>query len=338
MRISDYLRDKWVSIWIVALAAACAFGFLLVMGVELPVAVAALLLFLSGVLACGVWDCLRRKRYYDEAWRALEALEEKSYLSEFLAQPGFYDGILLREILQREEKYLNDIIAAQRREIQEYKDYVQIWSHEIKTPIAAERLVIENNRTPVTLSLEEEVAKIEAYVEQMLYYSKSGSLESDYLILPVNLKKLVAGVLTKNRKIMVESAVFPKLGGLDVEVLTDPKWLEFIFGQLITNSVKYRDNKRSSWIAFEAEEEPGDMLAVTVADNGIGIPPQDMPRVFHRGFTGENGRARQKSTGMGLFLCKRLCDQMGIRLELSSVQGEGTKFTFHLKKARSEAL
>lgn len=304
------------------------------MGTQLPVIIAVESLFFLGFFLCGAWDCFRKKGYYDQVERILDQLEEKNYLSELLTVPSFYDGKLLYEILVKDEKYLNDIIARQQQEMIDYKDYIQTWSHEIKTPIAVERLIMENHKSPVMSSLEEEVGKIEAYVEQMLYYSKSGSLEADYLVQPVNVKRLIMGAITKNRKMMIESSVFPKFGDLEYEILTDPKWMEFIFGQLITNSVKYRDLEKKSWISFDAREEEGGMLAITVSDNGIGIPSQDVPRVFRKGFTGENGHTHQKSTGMGLYLCKNLCDKMDIRLELNSEWGNGTSFTFHMKRSR----
>lgn len=334
MKISEYIRDQWIAIWISALTAFFTGQFLFIMGTRLPVIIAVESLFLLGIFLCGAWDCFRKKRYYDQVERVWEQLEEKNYLSEILSIPSFYDGKLLYKILKRDEKFLNDIIARQQLEMIEYKDYIQTWSHEIKTPIAVERLIMENHKSPVMSSLEEEVGKIEAYVEQMLYYSKSGSLEADYLIQSVNLKHLIMGAVSKNRKMMVESSVLPKFGELDYEILTDIKWMDFIFGQLITNSVKYRDTGKKSWIYFSAREEDGGMLVVTVSDNGIGIPEQDVPRVFRKGFTGENGHTHQKSTGMGLYLCKNLCDKMDIRLEIASEWGKGSSFTFHMKRSR----
>ena len=334
MKITEYIQDQWIAIWISVLTFFFTGLFLLIMGTQLPVIIAVESLFFLGFFLCGAWDCFRKKGYYDQVERILDQLEEKNYLSELLTVPSFYDGKLLYEILVKDEKYLNDIIARQQQEMIDYKDYIQTWSHEIKTPIAVERLIMENHKSPVMSSLEEEVGKIEAYVEQMLYYSKSGSLEADYLVQPVNVKRLIMGAITKNRKMMIESSVFPKFGDLEYEILTDPKWMEFIFGQLITNSVKYRDLEKKSWISFDAREEEGGMLAITVSDNGIGIPSQDVPRVFRKGFTGENGHTHQKSTGMGLYLCKNLCDKMDIRLELNSEWGNGTSFTFHMKRSR----
>ena len=212
---------------------------------------------------------------------------------------------------------------------------MQTWAHEIKTPIAVEHLIIDNHRGPLTSSLEEEVEKIESYVEQMLYYTKSGSLESDYIIQPASLKHMVMEVIRKNTKMMVAAGILPRLENLDHEILTDTKWMVFILGQIVTNAVKYSDSSKKSCISFRAEETAGDMVEFTVEDNGIGIPACDLSRVFQKGFTGENGRVVQKSTGMGLYLCKKLCDKMDIPLAIRSKQGEGTKLIFQLKKSFS---
>ena len=335
MKFSEYVRDKWFAISTGFLTCFLAAQFLWIMGTDkLVIAVVAVLYFL-GLFCTACYDCFRKKQYYDHLESTWQELEEKSYLSEIIEEPDFYDGRLLYRIIKRNGKYLNDVIADQQLEMMEYKNYVQTWAHEIKTPIAVEHLIIDNHRGPLTSSLEEEVEKIESYVEQMLYYTKSGSLESDYIIQPVSLKHMVMEVSRKNTKMMVAAGILPRLENLDHEILTDTKWMVFILGQIVTNAVKYSDSSKKSCIFFRAEETAGDMVEFTVEDNGIGIPACDLSRVFQKGFTGENGRVVQKSTGMGLYLCKKLCDKMDIPLAIRSKQGEGTKLIFQLKKSFS---
>lgn len=335
MKFSEYVRDKWFAISAGFLTCFLAAQFLWIMGTDkLVIAVVAVLYFL-GLFCTACYDCFRKKQYYDHLESTWQELEEKSYLSEIIEEPDFYDGRLLYRIIKRNGKYLNDVIADQQLEMMEYKNYVQTWAHEIKTPIAVEHLIIDNHRGPLTSSLEEEVEKIESYVEQMLYYTKSGSLESDYIIQPASLKHMVMEVIRKNTKMMVAAGILPRLENLDHEILTDTKWMVFILGQIVTNAVKYSDSSKKSCIFFRAEETAGDMVEFTVEDNGIGIPACDLSRVFQKGFTGENGRVVQKSTGMGLYLCKKLCDKMDIPLAIRSKQGEGTKLIFQLKKSFS---
>lgn len=335
MKFSEYVRDKWFAISAGFLTCFLVAQFLWIMGTDkLVIAVVAVLYFL-GLFCTACYDCFRKKQYYDHLESTWQELEEKSYLSEIIEEPDFYDGRLLYRIIKRNGKYLNDVIADQQLEMMEYKNYVQTWAHEIKTPIAVEHLIIDNHRGPLTSSLEEEVEKIESYVEQMLYYTKSGSLESDYIIQPASLKHMVMEVIRKNTKMMVAAGILPRLENLDHEILTDTKWMVFILGQIVTNAVKYSDSSKKSCIFFRAEETAGDMVEFTVEDNGIGIPACDLSRVFQKGFTGENGRVVQKSTGMGLYLCKKLCDKMDIPLAIRSKQGEGTKLIFQLKKSFS---
>lgn len=332
MKFSEYVRDKWFAISAGFLTCFLVAQFLWIMGTDkLVIAVVAVLYFL-GLFCTACYDCFRKKQYYDHLESTWQELEEKSYLSEIIEEPDFYDGRLLYRIIKRNGKYLNDVIADQQLEMMEYKNYVQTWAHEIKTPIAVEHLIIDNHRGPLTSSLEEEVEKIESYVEQMLYYTKSGSLESDYIIQPASLKHMVMEVIRKNTKMMVAAGILPRLENLDHEILTDTKWMVFILGQIVTNAVKYSDSSKKSCIFFRAEETAGNMVEFTVEDNGIGIPACDLSRVFQKGFTGENGRVVQKSTGMGLYLCKKLCDKMDIPLAIRSKQGEGTKLIFQLKK------
>lgn len=332
MKISQYIRDKWMFWFLGAFVCFVTAAFLLFMGTQAAVIAAVEVIFAAGGVTAAVLDCLRKKFFYDDLYQTWEELDEKAYLSEVLRQPEFLDGRLLYQILRKNGKYLNDEIARGQLELMEYKDYVEIWAHEVKTPIAAQRLIIENNRTPVTSSLEEETGKIESYVEQMLYYSKSKSLEADYLIQPVMLKQLVVDVIRKYKKMMVSAGVFPKLEQLDYEILTDLKWMEFVFGQIVMNAVKYCDRQKKPQITFSAQESERGMLTFAIADNGIGIPASDVSRVFYKGFTGENGRIYKKSTGMGLYLSKKLCDKMGISLEIRSVLGEGTTLLFVFKQ------
>ena len=335
MKFSEYVRDKWFAISAGFLTCFLAAQFLWIMGTDKLVITVVAVLYFLGLFCTACYDCFRKKQYYDHLESTWQELEEKSYLSEIIEEPDFYDGRLLYRIIKRNGKYLNDVIADQQLEMMEYKNYVQTWAHEIKTPIAVEHLIIDNHRGPLTSSLEEEVEKIESYVEQMLYYTKSGSLESDYIIQPASLKHMVMEVIRKNTKMMVAAGILPRLENLDHEILTDTKWMVFILGQIVTNAVKYSDSSKKSCIFFRAEETAGDMVEFTVEDNGIGLPACDLSRVFQKGFTGENGRVVQKSTGMGLYLCKKLCDKMDIPLAIRSKQGEGTKLIFQLKKSFS---
>lgn len=326
------MKDKWVVISIAVITGFAGGMFLKIMGTALPVIGIVTTGYLLGAVLAAAYDYVRKKEYYRELLSTVDELEEKTYLAELVEEPRFYEGKLMYHIVQVSGKYQNDVIADQKRELMEYQEYVQTWAHEIKTPIAVARLVAENNPGEVARSMEEEMEKVEDYVEQMLYYTKSSSLSEDYNIQPIVLKQLVVDAVKKNAKLMIGEGITPSFGDLNYMVLADSKWMSFVIGQVLSNAVKYHTTKGNPAIRLEAREEK-DQIVFTISDNGIGISKADISRVFKKGFTGDNGRAYKKSTGMGLYLCKNLCGKMGIGLTLESEKEKGTKVTFTIPKS-----
>ena len=216
---------------------------------------------------------------------------------------------------------MNDEIAKYRIETTEYREYVETWVHEIKTPISACRLILENNPGDLSRELGQDFDRIENYVEQALFYARSGSLEKDYVLKRCTLRQIVSSAVKKHAALLIESGVKVETESLEFSVPSDVKWLEFMIGQILINSVKYR--KSGPVIRFFGVQGK-DSVTLTVEDNGIGIPQKDLGRVFEKGFTGENGRLTARSTGLGLYLCKRLCGKMGLGISIASIEGSGT--------------
>lgn len=287
--------------------------------IDTPFAVACVaeVFYTVGFFMILVQDYLSRKEFYDKLLEAVKDLDEISYLTELIKEPYFLEGQMLYQILSRDEKYMHDQIAACQEEVKEYKEYVETWAHEVKTPIAVSKLIMANNRNDTTRSLAKEMDKIEGFVEQMLFYSKSSSLQDDYTIKAVSLKALVMRAVKNQAKFMIAEKVTPKFEGLEYTVLTDSKWMEFVLGQIISNGVKYHSKECKAEILFSAEGI-GRTVILTIADNGIGIPEEDLGRVFRKGYTGENGRNYTRSTGMGLYLCDILCQKLGTKISVSS--------------------
>lgn len=263
----------------------------------------------------------RKRAYYDRLLRSLEALDRKSLLCEVLDEPDFWEGRILYRVLKACNKSMNDEIAFYRRQEEEYREYIEAWTHEVKTPLAAAKLTLENAPGAAPASVADDLRRIEDDLEQALYYARSNSVERDYLIRPVSLQELVNAAVRRNAKDMIACKIGLTLENLDFTVLTDVKWTDFILNQLLVNAVKYRGAAPA--IRLYAEQEKNS-VSLFIADNGIGIRPADLPRVFDRGFTGETGRTFSKATGLGLYLCKRLCDKIGLGISLESAQGEGT--------------
>ena len=206
---------------------------------------------------------------------------------------------------------------------EEYREYIEMWVHEIKTPIASSKLLIENNSNEVTKKIDTQIDKIENYVEQVLYYSRSDEVGKDYIIKEVKLGELIRKVIKRNHRDFINKKIVLKLDDIPEIVYCDAKWLEFILNQIIGNGIKYSKEKESS-IKVETKELSNSVV-LNIEDTGVGIIDRYVNRVFEKGFTGENGRIFGKSTGMGLYLCKKLCDKLGLGLKLESKENKGTR-------------
>ncbi len=186
-------------------------------------------------------------------------------------------------------------------------------------------MVIENNKNEATKSIDEELNKVEDYIEQAIFYARSNTVEKDYYIKEINLKDIVNESIKKNKSTLIQNKILINIHDLDKTVHTDSKWIQFILNQIIQNSVKYKKQDNNSEIEIYAKQGKENVI-LYIKDNGIGITKGEITRVFEKGFTGTNGRLQnKKSTGIGLYLCKKLCDKLGISIELNSIQNEGTE-------------
>ena len=179
--------------------------------------------------------------------------------------------------------------------------------------------------------IKKQLMKLDAYTEQILYFTRSEVAEKDFLIKQGSLAKIFGSVAARMREELQDNQFDIRVSGLDVQVMTDSKWMEFVLTQLISNSIKYGAEDRERVLEVFAEERD-QQVQLHVRDNGIGISEADLPRIFEKSFTGENGRRREKSTGMGLYIARNLCRKLGHGITAESVQGEYTEFiiTFSL--------
>lgn len=334
MSLKDFLRDRSATLVTTALTAAFAFLLLNALGSGGYAGAYLAGMILLAQAAALAAEFLKRRRFYRSVRRSLETMDRKYLLCEVLEEPSFEEGKIFCEALRESEKSMNDEVAKYRRYSREYREYIETWVHEIKTPISSSRLILENNPGEVSQSLGEEMDRIEDFVEQALFYCRSGSVEKDYLVRETTLRALVGSALKKHAALLIGARVTVRTENLDSTVLTDIKWTDFILGQLLANSVKYRNGPPEIRLTGE---ERGNSVALTLRDNGIGIPQQDRARVFEKGFTGENGRRGAKSTGLGLYLCKKLCEKMGLGISLFSQEGKGTAVTLVFPKGSMTA-
>lgn len=253
----------------------------------------------------------------------MDSLDKKYLLSEIIEEPDFIEGKAVYDVLREANKSMHEHVKKYRDMQSEYREYIETWVHEIKTPISSTRLIIENNEDKVTKSIDYEVRKIEDYIEQVLYYSRSNNVSKDYIIRELSLATVVRNTIKKNSRDFINKRISVDIEAVEGIVFSDGKWLEFILNQIIGNSIKYSREREGKVRVYTVQNENN--IVLIIEDNGIGIINKDVNRVFEKGFTGDNGRKLGKSTGIGLYLCKKLCDQLGLGLSLTSKLGEGTK-------------
>lgn len=250
-----------------------------------------------------------------------------------LPQPITNEHKLYHTLLQKIYDEQETKIEALYEDKREYLEFITSWVHEVKTPIAVGRLVIENSKekqqNKVLISIEEELDKIENYIDQALYYSRLDAFSKDYFINEINLEKLLKEAVKKQAKTFINKNISIELEAQDAAVTTDKKWLTFIVDQILTNSLKYTDSGGKIKVFFEKDKKEKRLI---IEDNGTGIKPEDLARVFDKGFTGYMGRKDAKSTGLGLYLAKSLARKLGHDITIESVYGEYTRVVLHFPK------
>lgn len=321
MKFRDYLSDHIFSVMCLIVSELLIYALLWLIGTEKIFVVFSESIVLFAYAASFIWDYSRKHTWYYQILTMLDKLDEKTLLGEIAVQPHFWDGEILLEILRRCNKYQNDQLADFTQQNIEYREYLDSWVHEIKTPITSARLLVENNKNLTTLRIDDELRKIDGYVEQVLYYARSTDVEKDFRVERTTFRAIVNIALKNYSKQLIHSGGKLYMDGLDIDVCADTKSCAFIIGQLVSNAIKYR--KENFELRFTVQKAENS-IQLRIVDNGIGIPVTDLSRIFDKGFTGENGRRFPKSTGIGLYLCKKLCGKMNIGLSVDSVQGEGT--------------
>ena len=324
MKFKDFIKDKILLIVSVILALISIEILLLAYNIGIIVKIYIATIIIVVVSISILIEYKRKQHFYIQLKANMDELNEKYLISEIIKTPSFIEGKILKETIQDTGKSMLENVNYYKNIQEEYKEYIELWIHEVKIPIAASKMIIENHKNEITKSIDEELDKVENYTEQALYYARSNAVEKDYIITKTNLKEIVNSAILKNKSTLLNERVTLELKDLEYEVYTDSKWATFIINQVIQNAIKY-SKEEDRKIKIYAKEKSGKVI-LYIKDNGIGIKQGEITRVFERGFTGENGRKiGQKSTGIGLYLCKKLCDKLRLGIELNSKKDEGTE-------------
>lgn len=331
MKFKDFIKDKKIEIILMLFSTMSIEIILLAYQIQLIVRVYVVASIILSLLISMLIEYYSKKSYYNNLLEKLDELDQKYLLSEVISKANFQDGNLFKEILEETGKSMLENVNKYKYAQEDYKEYIELWIHEIKTPISASKLIIENNKNEVTKNIEEELDKIENYTEQALYYARSNTVEKDYIITKTKLKDIVNMSIIKNKTTILNNKFELNIHDLEKQVYTDSKWVVFILNQVIQNSIKYSKNENQS-IEIYAEEQK-EKVTLYIKDNGLGIKKSELSRVFEKGFTGENGRIiGKKSTGIGLYLCKKLCDKLQLAINISAEQNVGTEVTIVFPK------
>lgn len=327
MNGKQYLKNQLPVILINLLGMLALALFLIASGNSIQTVLFILVVWLIVLFSCLLFFYFSRKKYLDKLLDMTEQLEERYLLPEIMQEPERADEQVFYQIMKMAEKSMLERIGEVQRERKEYKEYIEQWIHEIKTPITAIKLICENNRCSFTRELMAELENINRFTEQALYYARSEHTEKDYSVREINLSDVVHGAIADNKYLLRQNNVAVTVEDMEYSIYSDDKWLRFILDQLISNAVKYRADQPV--LHFFAVKKT-DSIILSVEDNGIGIPQSDLPRIFEKGFTGHNGRTIHSSTGIGLYLCRRLCDKLGIGISASS-EGKGTAISLSFR-------
>lgn len=321
--IKGFFKENGLNLSINFLFFVIIFGVFMYLRIPLVIILLTWFIWFLPLLAYMVLNYIKWSRYINDIRRVLEELDKKYLLPEVIDEPNFLLGEEINDVLRELSKSMHENVKHYRTEQEEYREYIEMWIHEIKTPIASSRLVIENNYNDVTRKIDYQIDRIDNFIEQVLYYTRSDEVSKDYIIKELELDSIVKKVVKKNYRDFISKKIKLEIEEIKETIYSDSKWVEFIVNQILVNSVKYTKEKEGV-IKISANSQ-GNSVVLIIEDNGVGIIERDLDRIFEKGFTGENGRRFGKSTGIGLYLCKRLCDKLGLGLKLESKLNKGTK-------------
>lgn len=318
-----YLKERWKRL-LMLLLFACIFAFsfwvyrLPVRAVIYPCALC--LLFGAVFVVYDMTKAYRRHKFFEELHR-----RNTEIISALPDPEGIVDSDYQQLISVLKEK-IAEITAQTDSRIRDTVDYYTVWAHQIKTPIAAMRLTLQKEDVPEARRLASELSRIEQYVEMVLVFVRLGSDYSDYVFTRQDIDEIIKSSVKKFASEFIDRRIRLEYDSVDIQAVTDEKWFAFVVEQLLSNALKYT---REGSIKIYSE---GKVLCIK--DTGIGIAPEDLPRVFDKGYTGCNGRTDRRASGLGLYLCRRICQNLGIDISISSTVGEGTTVRLDLGQYR----
>lgn len=325
MKLKQYIKDQIVSIVLYCFMVVLITWMLFMVMVPGFIIVISMIVIITTGLIIFIYNFHKKESFYNPLVESLSQIDQKYLVHELIKIPDNNEGLLLYSIIEEIDRSTTEYLNSYRYMLDDFKEYLELWIHEIKIPLASARLIVENNKDTISANMIEELNRVENLVEQVLFYVRSENVEKDYSIKECNLNQIVKEVVKSNRRAFIYKKIALQLESLEINVLTDAKWMIFILNQIINNSLKY-SKEENAYIKISATKHDNNVF-LKIEDNGIGISNNDLPRVFEKGFTGENGRKSYNSTGIGLYLCKKLCEKLHHQISIQSALDQGTCMT-----------
>lgn len=320
----QYIKYKMKDLGLVAVCSAIFFACFLLYHLPMEAVLYPMALCLVIYAVYLMYDFGRARKIrknLEMMQKSMEMIADYLPEAESLEEEGY------RQLIRQMGEEWQNLQSAMERRYTDMIDYYTVWAHQIKTPIAAMRLSLQNEDSALSRKLSADLFRIEQYVEMVLMYLRLDSDSSDYVIREYELDSIVKTAVKKfagefiSRKIQL---CYQKAEGT---VITDEKWLAFVIEQVLSNALKYTP---SGAISIYMEEPK----TLCIEDTGIGIAPEDLPRIFEKGYTGYNGRTDKKASGIGLYLCRRICGNLGHRISATSEVDRGTVIRIHLEQRK----
>ena len=326
-QLFEYLKKmKVILIWVLVFLAVLILVSYLYGVPAAPVlyTVQIMLVFGAAVFCVGFFR-------YRKKCRLLGKISEDPTYQEYFPEPADVVELRYQEILQKMKEKVARQQMQNSADYREMIEYYTMWAHQIKTPIAAMRLLLQQEESDRNRELLTELFKIEQYVLMVLQYLRLESESNDLVLERQSLDPVIRQAVRKYAPLFIRKKLALVYQPVNVEVLTDEKWLEFVLEQVLSNAIKYT---RQGSVAIYMDDSEENTLVI--ADTGIGIAAEDIPRIFEKGYTGYNGRYDKRSTGIGLYLCRKVLSRLSHTIRIESEVGTGTRVYINLNTVKLE--
>lgn len=330
MKYLKYVQDNLICIVVYFVTATIITLMLAAFKTPSIALIITFIFFILGGMLILTISYLRKSNFYKLFMNNLEKLDKKFLILETLPEPTTYEEKIIVNSLYEINKSMIENIRENQKNINDFKEFIEVWIHEVKIPISSMVLKCHNNKEKYDKSFLSQIRRLDNNIDEILYYVRSEDTEKDFLITEINLKEVVRSISLKNKDDLLENNIEFEVDLKAISVNSDKKWLEFIINQIINNSIKYK-KENESIIEIKSIENK-DKVILEIYDNGIGIPEKDLKRIFDKSFTGTNGRDKVKSTGMGLYIIKNLCNKLGHNISVESEENKYTKVILEFGK------